>query len=94
VLTDRSVLERAGTEEDPDFYPLDYLRSHGVSAKEDMVSAGPLESGRMLLNKVKHLSAECLVMGAYGHTRVRERILGGATRYVLENAPLPLLMQH
>jgi nucleotide-binding universal stress UspA family protein len=96
VLTDRAVLEREGAEQDPGFHPLDYLRAHGVSAKEERVSVGPMESGRMLLHKAERLSADCLVMGAYGHARVRERILGGATRHVLQNAPLPLplLMQH
>jgi nucleotide-binding universal stress UspA family protein len=94
VLTDQSVLERDEAEQDPDFDPLHYLRAHGVVVKEERVRAGPMESGRMLLSKVRQLSADCLVMGAYGHARVRERILGGATRHVLENAQLPLLMQH
>ena len=35
-----------------------------------------------------------MVMGAYSHSRLRERVLGGATRWVLEHAPLPVLMQH
>jgi nucleotide-binding universal stress UspA family protein len=35
-----------------------------------------------------------LVMGAYGHSRVRELILGGVTRHVLENAAIPVLMAH
>ena len=38
--------------------------------------------------------ADLIVMGAYGHSRMREAILGGATRDMLEGAELPLLMAH
>jgi nucleotide-binding universal stress UspA family protein len=38
--------------------------------------------------------ADAVVMGAYGHSRFREAILGGATRDLLESAPLPLVMAH
>ncbi len=39
-------------------------------------------------------SADLLVMGAYSHTRLRERILGGVTKYVLEHAEIPVLAFH
>jgi len=46
------------------------------------------------LHEVKRMRADLLVMGAYGRSRLRERILGGATRRVLSQATLPVLMQH
>ena len=40
------------------------------------------------------INADLIVMGAYGHSRFREAILGGATRYMLEQAKLPVFMAH
>ena len=40
------------------------------------------------------LNCDLLVMGAYGHSRLREMILGGATRDVLANSTIPVLMAH
>lgn len=78
----------------PVFEPVSYLRSHGANVSQKLLHATPKNSGAALLNEAKKLSADCLVMGAYGHARVRERILGGATRHVLQSAEIPLLMQH
>lgn len=94
VLTDRSQTDDDESGNAPHFEPIDYLRRHGVATRERPVSATPRESGRMLLAEANRLAADILVMGAYGRTRVRERMLGGATKYVLENAQIPLLMQH
>jgi nucleotide-binding universal stress UspA family protein len=38
------------------------------------------------------MDADMIVMGAYGHSRLRQRILGGVTRSMIENPPLPVLM--
>jgi nucleotide-binding universal stress UspA family protein len=40
------------------------------------------------------IEADLIVMGAYGHSRLREAILGGATRNMLEASPLPVFMAH
>lgn len=50
--------------------------------------------GVALLSYVKEQNAGLLVMGAYGHSRIRERILGGATEYVLKNTKTPVLMSN
>ncbi|HET6553075.1 MAG TPA: universal stress protein [Dyella sp.] len=76
------------------FDPVAYLRSHGVRVGEKPLYASPINSGRALLRAAMRQSADCLVMGAYGHARVRERILGGATRHILQNAEIPILLQH
>jgi nucleotide-binding universal stress UspA family protein len=51
-------------------------------------------AGEILLKEVENIDADLLVMGAYGHSRMHERVFGGATRHVLEQATVPLLMQH
>ena len=50
--------------------------------------------GQTLLNTAHQLGADMLVMGAYAHSPLRELILGGVTRYMLEHADLPVLMRH
>ena len=48
-----------------------------------------------ILNRhVADTGADMLVMGAYGHSRLREAVLGGATRHMLEKATAPVLMAH
>ena len=48
----------------------------------------------VILRYVADKDADLLVMGAYGHSRFREAILGGATRNLLEMAEIPVLMAH
>jgi nucleotide-binding universal stress UspA family protein len=70
-----------------------YLERHGVRATIEgfVVSHGV---GKSLLEHVGRLGADLLVMGAYGHSRLHEMILGGATREVLAGASVPVLMGH
>jgi len=71
-----------------------HLARHGVSVKvERTVSAG-IGIGNTLLSRASDLDADLLVMGAYGHSRVHELLLGGATRTVLASMTLPVLMAH
>jgi nucleotide-binding universal stress UspA family protein len=46
------------------------------------------------LSRAADLGADLLVIGAYGHSRVRELLLGGATRSILQSMTLPVLMSH
>jgi nucleotide-binding universal stress UspA family protein len=72
-----------------------YLSWHGVRAEPVEVPAqSPGKVGHILLDQVAQSGADLLVMGAYGHSRLKEMILGGATREVLAHAPLPVLMAH
>jgi len=48
----------------------------------------------VLLSRAADLGADLLVIGAYGHSRVRELLLGGATRSILQTMTLPVLMSH
>jgi nucleotide-binding universal stress UspA family protein len=71
-----------------------HLARHGVKTQiERTVSAG-LPVGEVLLSRIADLGADLLVMGAYGHTRLRELLLGGATRSVLRSMTVPVLMSH
>ena len=58
-----------------------------VKASEDSI-------GTTLVEEMKRTNADMLVMGAYGHTRLREFILGGATRSQLRGMTLPVLFAH
>jgi nucleotide-binding universal stress UspA family protein len=72
-----------------------YLSWHSVRAEAlEVPASGPGKVGQILLEKVAEAGADLLVMGAYGHSRLREMILGGATREVLGHAALPVLMAH
>lgn len=79
----------------PAFDPLiDYLRAHGVGeARTETLDEAP--EGQVLTETAKRLGSGVLIAGAYGHTRMRETIFGGATRAMLEAMTGPsLLMAH
>ena len=67
------------------------LQRHGVHVRPERVPGGDSEAGQKLLTCAAAHGAEMLVMGAYGHARLREFIFGGATRYALKEANLPVL---
>lgn len=67
------------------------LNRHGVKA-EIVHQPNAENTGAALLQLAAERGAELLVMGCYGHSRIRERLLGGATRTVLGNMELPVLM--
>lgn len=78
----------------PHFDPAAYLANHDIKARIRRVHATPSEAGVALLHEIEAAKTDLLVMGAYGHSRVRERVLGGATRHVLQHIKVPVLMQH
>lgn len=78
----------------PHFDPRTYLADRGVKLKTRRLHAAPQDAGEALLREVTLAHADLLVMGAYGHSRVRERIFGGATRHILQHATVPVLMRH
>jgi nucleotide-binding universal stress UspA family protein len=71
-----------------------YLARHGVKAQVDRTVSSAMGIGNALLSCAADLEADLLVMGAYGHSRARELLLGGATRTVLTSMTLPVLMSH
>lgn len=73
---------------------LPYLRRHGIKAEilPPMKKAGDLP--KFVHECAKTLGAGMIVMGGYGHTRLREMLLGGMTDYFLHHADIPVLMAH
>ena len=67
---------------------------HGVKASADTYPTNGEDPGIALLEHAKDLGAGLIVMGAYGHSRLREFILGGATRTILEEMDIPVLLSH
>lgn len=71
-----------------------YLARHGVSAEIDVLSKTLPRVSDVLTRHATDMDADLLVMGAYGHSRFREAVFGGATRNMLEQATIPVLMAH
>lgn len=71
-----------------------HLSRHGVNAVCEHVKSEDLNVGEMLLSRADAEDADLLVMGAYGRSRLRELVLGGATRHMLRNMTVPVLMSH
>jgi len=70
------------------------LVRHGVHAEVSVLARTMPRVSDVLARHVRDQNADLLVMGAYGHSRFREAILGGATRNMLEQAEVPVLMAH
>ena len=69
-----------------------HLARHGARVEVLRLSSDGKDVGRLLLSQAAAFGADLLVMGAYGHTQLREWIFGGVTRTVLYQADLPVLM--
>ena len=71
-----------------------HLVRHGVKAAGRQVQAADIDVGDLLLSRAAEENVDLIVMGAYGHSRFREIVLGGATRQLLEHMTVPVLMSH
>jgi len=71
-----------------------YLARHGMDVVLDEVDAAGRDIGTVLESHVALRDADILVMGAYGHSRFREFVLGGATRSMLARPPVPVFLSH
>lgn len=72
-----------------------WLRAHGVQAQWHREAAEPADdAGALLMSRACDVGADLLVMGLYGHSRLREWVLGGASRGVLQAMTVPVLMAH
>lgn len=70
------------------------LVRHGVKAEVSVLARTLPRVSEVLARQVRDVDAGLLVMGAYGHSRFREAILGGATRDLLESAEVPVFLAH
>ena len=71
-----------------------HLARHGVAAEAASTVGLDIGVGDLLLSRAADLGVDLIVMGAYGHARVREMVLGGATRHMLQHMTVPVLMSH
>lgn len=71
-----------------------YLARHGVRVEVKTDHGAEIDVGNELLSRAADLDADLIVMGGYGHSRLQEWVLGGATRTILESMTAPVLMSH
>ena len=70
-----------------------WLRRHDIEA-ELHAGASPAHVANDLVALASEVRADLVVMGCYGHSRIREQVFGGVTRAVLGRLPAPVLMTH
>lgn len=70
------------------------LARHGLKVEASHSVSREIGAGDELLSRAADQGADLLIMGAYGHSRVREYVFGGATRHILQHMTLPVLMSH
>lgn len=96
-LVDVTVVDppaRGPERSDPGGLLCQFLVRHGVKAEVTVLARNRPTVSEVLAEHAIDRDCDMMVMGAYGHSRLREAILGGATRTVLENTRIPVLMAH
>ncbi|MBS7706070.1 universal stress protein [Chelatococcus asaccharovorans] len=91
TVDEREAAEQAGEEPGADIAR--HLDRHGINVELRHV-AGWSNTSDALLNEVERTGADLAVLGAYGHSRLREWVLGGTTRDCLTRCPVPIIMAH
>ena len=71
-----------------------HLARHGLKVDVHRISGGDIDVADALLSHAADSGADFMVMGGYGHSRLREFILGGVTRSIFESMTVPVLMSH
>ena len=71
-----------------------HLARHSINVNIKRIAAGNIDVQTAILAHAADTAADFIVMGGYGHSRLREFILGGVTRSILKSMPVPLLMSH
>ena len=79
---------------DPGGLLCQFLVRHGVKAEVTVLARTKAKVSEVLAQHALDRDCDMMVMGAYGHSRLREAVLGGATRAVLEGTAIPVLMAH
>jgi nucleotide-binding universal stress UspA family protein len=71
-----------------------HLARHGLKVEAQSLEAEDLSVAEALLSRMADEDVDLLVMGAYGHSRLRELVLGGVTREIFHQMTVPVLMSH
>jgi nucleotide-binding universal stress UspA family protein len=72
----------------------EHLSRHGIAVEVRRLSKADIDVHDAILSYAADRSADFIVMGGYGHSRLREFILGGVTRGILATMTVPVLMSH
>jgi nucleotide-binding universal stress UspA family protein len=88
------VTEHGKSDETPGADIAQHLARHGVTVVVKQIVAPDGKTADVLLSHAADASADLLVLGGYGHSRLREFVLGGVTRTILETMTVPTLMSH
>lgn len=94
VLLGRSRAAFPSSMRVPDLDVVAYLRRQGIAVAAKELDICDAEAGAEILKRAEADKADLIVMGAFGRSRFREWILGGATRHVLEHMTVPVFMAH
>jgi nucleotide-binding universal stress UspA family protein len=86
--------EDAKSDEMPGADIAHHLARHGADVEVKRIVSTETDVAGTILSHAADVSADFLVMGGYGHSRLREFVLGGATRGILAAMTLPTLMSH
>ena len=70
------------------------LKSHGIESVSSGISDPDISATDAIIGQAADMNADLIIMGAYGHARLREIILGGVTRDLLKSSPVPLFLAH
>ena len=70
------------------------LARHGVKVEVNEIVASDIDVANVILSHASDLAADLMVMGGYGHSRLREFVLGGATRSILATMTISTIMSH
>ena len=71
-----------------------HLARHGAKVELKRINTTETDVASIILSHAADMSADFMIMGGYGHSRLREFILGGVTRGILSSMTLPTLMSH
>ena len=91
VVVDPNATRHAMGEE-PGADVATYLSRHGVNVIVETIASGGRDPALVLQRHATDVGADLIVMGAYGHSRLRERIFGGTTQTMLSHVDAPVLM--
>ena len=81
-----------GPDSAPDEGLVQHLERHGLKANKEVDVVDEIDVADDILSRAADLGADLIAMGAYSHSRLRELILGGTTRAILEHMTVPVLM--